>query len=122
MLADASNAFNNLSRKTALFNIQHSCPSLATILINTYRHDPGFYIENEAILSTEETTQGDPLTVAMFVLAMLPLIDRASREARQIWYDNDVSAGGKMNGIRAWWDKITQLGLEYGYFPNPAKT
>ena len=122
MLADASNAFNNLSRKTAFFNIQHSCPSLATILINTYRQDPEFYIEGEAILSTEETTQGDPLAVAMFVLAMLPLIDRVSREARQIWYDDDASAGGKMDGIRAWWDKITQLGLEYGYFPNPAKT
>lgn len=37
LLVNVTNAFNNWSRKTALINIQHSCPSLATILINTYR-------------------------------------------------------------------------------------
>ena len=122
LLVDATNAFNNLSRKTALINIQHSCPSLAIILINTYRQDPEFYIEGEAILSTEGTTQGDPLAMAMFALAMVPLIDKMSGEVQQIWYADDASAGGKMDGLRAWWDKITELGPEYGYFPNPAKT
>ena len=122
LLVDATNAFNNLSRKTALINIQHSCPSLATVLINTYRQDPEFYIEGEAILSTEGTTQGDPLAMAMYALAMVPLIDKVSGEVRQIWYADDASAGGKMDGLRAWWDKVTELGPEYGYFPNPAKT
>ena len=56
LLVDATNAFNNLSRTTALINIQHSCLSLATILINTYRQDHEFYIEGEAILSTEGMT------------------------------------------------------------------
>ena len=37
LLVDASNAFNSLNRQTALLNIQRLCPSLATILINTYR-------------------------------------------------------------------------------------
>ena len=36
LLVDASNAFNSLNRQTALLNIQRLCPSLATILINTY--------------------------------------------------------------------------------------
>ena len=27
-----------------------------------------------------------------------------------------------MDGLRAWWDKITEFGPEYDYFPNPAKT
>ena len=111
MLVDATNAFNNLSRKTALINIQHSCPSLATILINTYRQDPEFYIEGKAILSSEGTTQGDPLAMAMFALAMVPLIDKMSGEVRQIWYAIDASAGGKMDGLRAWWDKVQKLVL-----------
>ena len=122
LLVDASNAFNNLSRKTALINIQHMCPSLATILINTYRKDPEFYIKGEAILSAEGTTQGDPLAMAMFALAMVPLINKLRGQAQQIWYADDASAGGKMKELRAWWDKITELGSEYGYFPNPAKT
>lgn len=60
--------------------------------------------------------------MAIFVLAMLPLIDKMNGGVRQIWYTDDASAGGKLDGLRAWWDKITQLGPEYGYFPNPAKT
>ena len=36
LLVDASNAFNSLNRKTALHNISHICPSLVTILRNTY--------------------------------------------------------------------------------------
>ena len=122
LLVDASNAFNNLNRKVALLNIQHSCPSLATVLINTYRQDPEFYIEGETILSMEGTTQGDPLAMAMFALAMVPLVDKASGGARQVWYADDASAGGKMEELRAWWDKITRFGPEYGYYPNPAKT
>ena len=39
LLIDARNAFNSLNRKVALLNIQTLCPSIATILINTYR-DP----------------------------------------------------------------------------------
>ena len=27
-----------------------------------------------------------------------------------------------MDGPSAWWDKVTELGPQYGYFPNPAKT
>ena len=36
LLVDASNAFNSLNRSSALHNIRCLCPSLATILINTY--------------------------------------------------------------------------------------
>ena len=60
--------------------------------------------------------------MALFALAMVPLIDKMSGEVQQIWYADDTSAGDKMDGLRAWWDKITELGPEYGYFPNPAKT
>ena len=33
------------------------------------------------------------------------------------WYADDALAGGKMNGLRASRDKITEIGPEYGYFP-----
>ena len=35
---DATNAFNRLNRQTTLQNICILCPSLATVLINTYRN------------------------------------------------------------------------------------
>ena len=53
----------------------------------------------ETIYSSEGTIQGDPLAMAMFALAMLPLIDRINDEVRQIWYADDASAGGKMDGL-----------------------
>ena len=40
LLVDAANAFNSLNRAAALHNMRHVCPSLATILANSYRN-PG---------------------------------------------------------------------------------
>ena len=37
LLIEASNAFNSLNRDAALHNIGHMCPTLAMVLINTYR-------------------------------------------------------------------------------------
>jgi hypothetical protein len=74
LLIDASNAFNNLNREVALRNISVLCPSLATILINTYQSDIQMFIGGETILSKEGTTQGDPLAMAMFAIASAPLI------------------------------------------------
>ena len=92
------------------------------VLINTYRRDPEFYIEGEVILSAERTMQGDPLAMANVCPGNGPLIDKLSEEVRLIWYADDASADGRMKGLRAWWDKVTEFGPEYGYFPNPAKT
>ena len=76
LLVDASNAFNTLNRNVALHNIQKRCPPLAKVLINTYRHDPQLFIGGETLLSREGTTQGDPLAMAMYAIATVPLIDR----------------------------------------------
>ena len=35
---------------------------------------------------------------------------------------DDASAGGELQHIKIWWDDLTQLGPQYGYFPNPEKT
>ena len=66
LLVDASNAFNSLNRQAALHNSQYLCPSLATILLNTYHNDVCLFIDSRQLLSTEETTQGDPLAMAMY--------------------------------------------------------
>ena len=60
--------------------------------------------------------------MAMFTLAIVPLIDKVNSEVRQTWYADDASVGGKIDGLSAWWDKVTELGPQYDYFPNPAKS
>ena len=37
VFVDATNAFNNLNRHVALWNIQNICPAVAKVLINFYR-------------------------------------------------------------------------------------
>ena len=53
ILVDATNAFNSLNRQVALSNVMTLCPTLATILINTYRVNIDLFIDGESILSLE---------------------------------------------------------------------
>ena len=122
LLVDASNAFNTLNRKVALLNIQKKCPPLAKVLINTYRHNPQLFIDGEVLLSQEGTTQGDPLAMAMYAIATLPLIHRLDHQTKQVWYADDAAAGGKLHHLHSWWNQLQSCGPEYGYFANASKT
>ena len=123
LLVDASNAFNSLNRKMALRNIRHLCPSLATILINTYRSDINLFIENDTTFSSEGVTQGDPLAMAMYAISTIPLIRSLKTDTvTQVWYANDASAGGSLLKLRHWWDKLTSFGPDFGYLPNASKS
>ena len=124
LLVDASNAFNSLNRNATLANAMRICPALGTILVNTYRSDPRLYIDGETILSSEGTTQGDPIAMAMYAVGTLPLIQQLeiSSQAIQVWYADDSAAGGKIECLRQWWDKLQELGQAYGYYTNSSKT
>ena len=74
LLVDATNAFNCLNRQVSLHSMQSLCPPLMNILINTYRKDIPLYIDGSHILSSEGTTQGDPLVMAMYSVSVTPLI------------------------------------------------
>ncbi len=123
ILVDATNAFNRLNRQTALLNSQYLCPALSKTLINTYRDSSQLFISGEVIPSQEGSTQGDPLAMAMYAVATTPLIQRLSDDdIKQIWFADDASAAGRLIHIKKWWDMISKIGPEYGYYPNPNKT
>ena len=122
LLVDATNAFNALNRRTALLNIHKLCPSLAITLTNTYRHPVDLYIQGETIFSCEGTTQGDPLASAMYALATIPLIRQLKGLTKQMWFADNASSTGKLIHLSTWWDKLNQLGPDYGYYLNPRKT
>ena len=112
LLVDASNAFNFLNRKVALLNILRKCPSLAKVLINTYRHNPQLFVDGEVLLSQEGTTQGDPLAMAMYAIGILPLIHRLDQPVKQVWYADDASAGGSLHHLHSWWNQLLRCGPE----------
>ena len=77
---DAANGFNNLSRYSMLWTVRHRCPRLSRLTFNCYRHQVRLIChqpvgEPEIILSKEGVTQGDPLTMALYGIALLPLAE-----------------------------------------------
>ena len=75
------------------------------------------------MLSQEGTTQGDPLAMAFFALASVPLIKAvAVANVTQVWFADDAGSGSKLLSLKDWWDSLLQLGPRYGYFPNPEKS
>ena len=122
LLVDASNAFNSLNRSVALQNIRHVCPTISTILINTYRAPTDLFIDGECLLSQEGTTQGDPLAMPMYAVATIPLIKKLPDSVTQVWYADDATALGSVSCLREWWDALARVGPLYGYYSNAAKT
>ncbi len=123
LLVDASNAFNLVNRRAALLNVQFLCPTLAPFLTNIYRTKARLFVGGETLLSQEGTTQGDPLAMAMFAIAIRPLIDRASQcDALHVWFADDAAGGGRISALRQWWDLLKEHGPSFGYHVNAAKT
>ena len=76
------------------------------------------------ISSTEGTTQGDPLAMAMYAFAIVPLIHKLrnnSPDVRQVWYADDATGAGMCDKLRQWWDQVERLGPTLGYYPNSVK-
>ena len=110
LLADASNAFNCLNRHATLISIHILCPPPAWTLTNTYRLQSSLFIGKEVIYSKGGTTQGYPLAMPMYAMDILPLIQRLSpRAAKQVWFEDDGTAGGKLNQIRLWWSLLNMV-------------
>ena len=104
LLADAMNAFNCLNREVYLRNIQHVCPALSPIAINTYRQPARLIVGGEVILSSEGTTQGDPIAMPLYALGVLPLLKSVATACTvQAWFADDSGAGGKLALLRSWW-------------------
>ena len=41
---------------------------------------------------------------------------------KQVWFTDDVTAGRSLALLRTWWDCISKIGPDYGYYPNAART
>ena len=117
LLVDAKDAFNSLNRRAALINFRWFCPSLSTVLINLYRDPAQLFVGSQTLLSSESTTQGDPLAVAI-----LPLICRIANHWKQVWYADDATGGGRILQLRSWWDALCEISPSFGHYPNAEKT
>ena len=80
--------------------MQSLCPPLASILNNTYHDAVPLFIDNCCLFSSEGTTQGDPLAMAMYSISVTPLIHALQVSGiQQVWFADDATAGGSLKGL-----------------------
>ena len=77
-----------------------------------------------SLLSKEGVTQGDPLSMMLYAVAVLPLIRslRAPGKWTQNWYADDSSCVADLRSLRAWYEELSHRGPDYGYHPEPSQT
>jgi len=124
LLIDADNAFNRVNRAAALWNVQYICPALKHVLSNFYRAPTRIFMNGDSffeLLSQEGTTQGCPLAMAMYALALAPLTKRLQPVCKQVWYADDATGCDKLEKLRGWFDRLLDEGPAYGYYPKPSK-
>ena len=81
------------------------------------------FIDGRHIFSSEGTTQGDPLSMAMYSVSVTPLIaSLQDSRVKQVWFADDATAGGALHGLHDSWSRLQDLGSLYGYSPNASKT
>ena len=130
ILIDAANAFNSINRKAFVHNIGIICPEIAMYVENCYTKPSRlFVIGGVEISSSEGTTQGDPIAMAVYAVAVIPLLlmvleitdnlpgVRTKSEA----YADDFSAAGIIKNLMKWWNTLCLLGPKFGYNPEPRK-
>ena len=126
LMIDAANAFNSLNRNAALHNVPRVCPALGQVFVNTYRQPTRLFVSGGGeIWSREGTCQGDPLAMASYAAATMPLVKhlaQACPDITQVWYADDDCAAGNLTDLRHYWDQVQHAGPGYGYNPNPRKT
>ena len=71
----------------------------------------------------EGVTQGDPLSMFLYAVGILPLIQslKGIGSCVQIWYADDASASGSLSDLHQWFNLLLSEGPDFGYIVNPAK-
>ena len=131
LLIDASNAFNSVNREVFLHNIKVVCPAIAVYVTNCYAIPSRlFIIGGHEIKSSEGTTQGDPIAMAVYATAIIPLIlmiiEITNRlpdtSSKTVAYADDFSAAGSVKNLKYWWDTLCKIGHKFGYYPEASKS
>ena len=124
ILVDADNAFNRLNRQMMLHNVKIVCPEVATYATNCYQNYARLFISGGHEISSEEgTTQGDPASMPIYALGLVPLLDSIDvPETQHGAYADDIGAIGKLKALLKWWIKLMNLAPNIGYYPNPEKS
>ena len=78
-------------------------PRCSQFVFNTYQGWATLVLRNsnENLYSMEDVTQGDPLSMFLYAVGTLPLIQslKGVSSCAQIWYADDASACGSLSDL-----------------------
>uniref|UniRef100_A0A1X7T952 Reverse transcriptase domain-containing protein n=1 Tax=Amphimedon queenslandica TaxID=400682 RepID=A0A1X7T952_AMPQE len=105
LVMDAKNAFNSINRLSLLWNVCVLWPRTSRYIFNTYRGWSSLILKgcNETIYSREVVIQGDPLSMFVYAIGTIPLIQKLTNTSgpTQLWYADDSSALGNLSVLRS---------------------
>ena len=101
-LIEPRNVFNDISCLVMLWTVRHCWLSWLIFALNCYRHEAQLVVRRPAALChilmiREGVTQGDPLSMVIYGLVLLPLAEAMHKEypgVLQPWYAEDVAMWG----------------------------
>ena len=114
LMVDAKNAFNSVNRVAGLWNARVYWPRCSRFLFNTYRGFSSLWINGsvEPLYSREGITQGDPLSMRFYAIALLSLV-RSLRHQKQwmkSWYADDSACVGLLENVKLWFEELSEKG------------
>ncbi|MGL4351554.1 MAG: reverse transcriptase domain-containing protein [Plesiomonas shigelloides] len=127
---DAKNAFNELDRTMMLYVTRYLWPKGARYVYNCYKHwSVVLFLDTTSgtatkIYSATGVVQGCPLSMYLYSLTTVPLIQRLQREFSSmlhVWYADDGNVAGPFEQIDHYLSRLTKLGKPYGYIVQPNK-
>lgn len=130
VLVDVRNGFNKLNHCAILWTVGHRWPSGSRFAFNCYRHSAQLVLQQTSgipriLQSQEGVTQGDPLSMILYGIGLLPLLESLHDhvpELVQPWYENDLAISGKCLRIARALDFLMEHDSARGYYLEPAKS
>ncbi len=125
-LGDAENGFNMLNRYAMHWNVRHRWSEGSRFAFNCYHHFLILVVRNHdghtaSFLDGQEgVSQGDPLSMLLYGVALLPLVERVNEAypgALIPWFANDMAFTGSASNCAGGFNLTSELGPQYGYFP-----
>ena len=82
-----------------------------------------FVIGGYELKSSEGTTQGNPIAMAVYAMAVIPLllmlleivIEVPDNTAKMAAYAHDFTVAGTIKSLKKWWEALMILGPKFGY-------
>ena len=121
---------HSLNRRVFLHNISYVCPPMAIYIRNCYSEPFHLFVLGRTeMLSSDGTTQVDPVAMPAYAIGITPLLELIKPHAtetdvsmKRVAFAYDLRGGGDLITLRRWWDNNVLHGPKLGYNPKAAKS